>query len=75
MPRGPCHTPTTRSGASFGDRDLGSVDNTLVIYIQGDNGASAEGRLKGLYNELTVLNGIEEDFRPPSGTWTNLGDL
>jgi len=43
--------------------DLGRLDNTLVIYIQGDNGASAEGRLNGLYNELTVLNGIEEDFK------------
>ena len=43
--------------------DLGKLDNTLIIYIQGDNGASAEGRLNGLYNELTVLNGVEEDFQ------------
>ncbi|MBP8980248.1 MAG: arylsulfatase [Syntrophobacterales bacterium] len=43
--------------------DLGKLDNTLVIYIQGDNGASAEGRLNGLYNELTVLNGLTEDYR------------
>lgn len=43
--------------------DLGKLDNTLIIYIQGDNGASAEGRLNGLYNEMTVLNGVEEDFQ------------
>lgn len=43
--------------------DLGRLDNTLIIYIQGDNGASAEGRLNGLYNELTILNGVEEDYQ------------
>ncbi|MEN6623439.1 MAG: arylsulfatase, partial [Smithella sp.] len=43
--------------------DMGRLDNTMIIYIQGDNGASAEGRLNGLYNELTVLNGIAEDYR------------
>jgi arylsulfatase len=40
---------------------LGKLDNTLVIYIQGDNGASAEGTLQGLLNEATVFNGIPED--------------
>lgn len=43
--------------------DMGRLDNTLIIYIQGDNGASAEGRLNGLFNELTVLNGVEENYR------------
>ena len=32
--------------------DLGELDNTLVIYIQGDNGASAEGGPQGLLNEM-----------------------
>ena len=42
--------------------DLGQLDNTLVIYIQGDNGASAEGGFQGLLNEMTFFNGIPEDF-------------
>jgi arylsulfatase A-like enzyme len=40
----------------------GETDNTLVIYIQGDNGASAEGTPQGLLNEMAVFNGIPEDF-------------
>jgi arylsulfatase len=38
--------------------DLGEMDNTLFIYIVGDNGASAEGGLEGTYNEMMALNGI-----------------
>ena len=41
----------------------GELDNTLVIYIQGDNGASGEGGLQGLLNEMTFFNGIPEDFQ------------
>ena len=40
--------------------DLGQLDNTLVFYIVGDNGASAEGGMNGLYNELTYFNGATE---------------
>ena len=39
--------------------DLGERDNTLIIYIGGDNGASAEGMLNGTPNEFTTFNGIE----------------
>jgi arylsulfatase A-like enzyme len=39
--------------------DLGELDNTLIIYIAGDNGASAEGMLNGTPNEFTTFNGIE----------------
>ena len=39
--------------------DLGELDNTLIIYIGGDNGASAEGMLNGTPNEFTTFNGIE----------------
>ena len=42
--------------------DMGELDNTLVIYIQGDNGASAEGSPQGLLNEMTFFNAIPEDF-------------
>ncbi|MGY4502370.1 arylsulfatase A-like enzyme [Bradyrhizobium sp. GM24.11] len=38
--------------------DTGKLDNTLVIYISGDNGASPEGTLHGLYNEFAVANAV-----------------
>ena len=38
--------------------DAGKLDNTLIIYISGDNGASPEGTLHGLYSEFAILNGI-----------------
>jgi arylsulfatase len=39
---------------------LGELDNTLVLYILGDNGASAEGTVNGVFNELTTLNGMPD---------------
>ncbi len=39
--------------------DMGELDNTLIIYIAGDNGASAEGMLNGTPNEFTTFNGVE----------------
>ena len=41
-----------------GIASLGLSDNTLVVYIFGDNGASLEGTETGTINELTALNGI-----------------
>ena len=38
--------------------DLGQLDNTLIIYIGGDNGASAEGMVNGTPNEFTTMNGV-----------------
>ncbi|MBI5247899.1 MAG: sulfatase-like hydrolase/transferase, partial [Desulfomonile tiedjei] len=40
--------------------NLGEVDNTLVIYITGDNGTSPEGGMNGRYNEMTYFNGVDE---------------
>ncbi len=37
--------------------EVGVLDNTLFIYIMGDNGSSAEGGLTGTFNELIHLNG------------------
>ena len=37
--------------------DLGILDDTLVYYIVGDNGASAEGTLNGTFNEMINFNG------------------
>jgi len=39
---------------------LGQLDDTLVFYIVGDNGASAEGGMNGLYNESTYFNMVPE---------------
>lgn len=39
--------------------DLGKLDNTLIIYSSGDNGASSEGGLIGTPNEVTYFNLIE----------------
>ena len=38
--------------------ELGVLDDTLIYYIIGDNGASAEGTLNGCFNELAMLNGM-----------------
>ncbi len=40
--------------------DLGKLDNTLIIYINGDNGTSAEGGPLGTPNELAFFNGVSE---------------
>ena len=43
--------------------DTGELDNTMIIYIQGDNGASGEGTLQGLANEVGVAaNGVPESL-------------
>jgi arylsulfatase A-like enzyme len=40
--------------------DLGRLDNTLIIYINGDNGTSAEGGPLGTPNEVAFFNGVNE---------------
>jgi arylsulfatase A-like enzyme len=40
--------------------DLGRLDNTLIIYINGDNGTSAEGGPLGTPNEVAFFNGLNE---------------
>ena len=43
--------------------ESGELDNTIIIFIQGDNGASAEGSLQGLANEVGVAgNGVPESL-------------
>ncbi len=41
-------------------KELGQLDNTLFIYIIGDNGSSAEGGMVGMYNEMTYFNKVQE---------------
>jgi len=38
--------------------DLGKLDNTLIIYIEGDNGTSAEGTMNGTPNEVAMFNQV-----------------
>jgi arylsulfatase len=40
-------------------KDLGVLDDTLIYYILGDNGASAEGTPNGTFNESFTLNGVK----------------
>jgi arylsulfatase A-like enzyme len=40
--------------------DLGKLDNTLFILIAGDNGASAEGQMNGMFSEMTFFSGVPE---------------
>ena len=40
--------------------DMGELDNTLILYVVGDNGASAEGGMVGMFNEMTYFNGVAE---------------
>jgi arylsulfatase A-like enzyme len=42
-------------------RDIGQLDNTLILWEVGDNGASMEGTLNGVFNEMVSLNGQKED--------------
>ena len=51
---------------------IGELDNTLIFYIAGDNGTSAEGGMNGLYNEYTYFNGVSEqvsDMLPMIDKW------
>jgi arylsulfatase A-like enzyme len=41
-------------------KDTGQFDNTLVFYILGDNGTSAEGGMNGMFSEMTYFNGVQE---------------
>lgn len=40
--------------------ELGQTDNTLIIFIYGDNGTSAEGGRNGMYSEMTYFNDVQE---------------
>ena len=40
--------------------DMGKLDNTLIIYINGDNGTSSEGTMMGTPNWMAAANGVLE---------------
>ena len=52
--------------------EIDELDNTLFIYIAGDNGTSAEGGFVGMYNEMTYFNNVTEkveDLLPLVDKW------
>ncbi len=53
--------------------ETGRMDNTIVIYIMGDNGPSGEGGAQGMLNEMTLFNGVIEDFDDVKKAYDNLG--
>lgn len=53
--------------------ELDELDNTLVLYMAGDNGSSAEGGLNGLLNEMTFFNGIPEPLDAKLAAIDSLG--
>ncbi len=67
--------------------DLGVLENTIVYYIIGDNGASAEGTMNGAFNEMANFNGMAaletpefmvskmDEFGTPSAVQPLLGRL
>ncbi len=40
--------------------ETGQLDNTLLIFVYGDNGTSAEGGANGMFSEMTYFNGVQE---------------
>jgi arylsulfatase A-like enzyme len=40
--------------------ETGQRDDTLIFYIVGDNGTSAEGGMNGMFNEMSYFNGVQE---------------
>ena len=53
--------------------ETGEMDNTLILYLMGDNGASAEGSPDGLLNEMTFFNNIQVPFEDTYARMDELG--
>ena len=53
--------------------ETGQLDNTLIFYIVGDNGASAEGGMNGLFNEYTYFNKAPETVQDILKHYDELG--
>ncbi|MBK8335900.1 MAG: arylsulfatase [Sterolibacteriaceae bacterium] len=55
--------------------EMGQTDNTLVIFVVGDNGGSGEGSLQGVFNDLNIVSQSHETLEylesrlPDFGTW------
>jgi arylsulfatase len=53
--------------------ETGRMDNTLIIYIMGDNGGSGEGGDQGMLNEIALFNGVIENFDDVKKAYDELG--
>ncbi|HEY9258791.1 arylsulfatase [Chitinophaga sp.] len=56
-------------------RQTGQLDNTIIIYIMGDNGASAEGSVQGTTNEVGASSGFPEDIAFQMTQYDRLGSM
>ena len=54
-------------------KELPDAENTMVIYIVGDNGASSEGGMDGTLNEIMNLNGIPSNLEDIKANLDKLG--
>src|SRR5512136_2704463 len=54
-------------------KEVGQLDNTLVFYILGDNGSSAEGGMNGMFSEMTYFNGLQENVADILKHYDDLG--
>ena len=54
--------------------EIGELDNTLFIFVAGDNGTSAEGGPSGMYNEMTFFNAVVEEVDDLLPLMDNWGD-
>jgi arylsulfatase A-like enzyme len=54
-------------------RALGELDNTIILYILGDNGASCEGGIEGTLNEMLRLNGLPDTTERILGQLDDIG--
>lgn len=54
-------------------KDLGQLDNTLIFYVLGDNGASSEGGMNGVFNEMSYFNGVQESVQDVLKHYDDLG--
>ena len=54
-------------------KDSGQYDNTMIVYIEGDNGSSAEGGLDGLAFEQSAITGHKETFAELASHYDQIG--
>lgn len=54
-------------------RDSGELDNTIIIFIKGDNGSAGDGDLYGSTNEVMTQNGVSQDTESMMADFDNIG--
>ena len=67
------HTDTAIGRLVQAVEQTGQMDNTLIFYILGDNGSSAEGGMNGLFSEMTYFNGVQETVQDILKHYDELG--